>query len=44
MLKNTDNVCSFGFVLFYGISTFVGYLTPNPSLCKLICSIQNNSV
>ena len=23
------------FVWFYGISTFVGYLTPNPFLCKL---------
>ena len=23
-----------GFVGFYGISTFVGYLTPNPFLCK----------
>ena len=22
------------FVWFYGISTFVGYLTPNPFLCK----------
>ena len=22
------------FVGFYGISTFVGYLTPNPFLCK----------
>ena len=22
------------FVMFYGISTFVGYLTPNPFLCK----------
>ena len=22
------------FVCFYGISTFVGYLTPNPFLCK----------
>ena len=22
------------FVEFYGISTFVGYLTPNPFLCK----------
>ena len=24
----------FVFVGFYGISTFVGYLTPNPFLCK----------
>ena len=24
----------FGLVWFYGISTFVGYLTPNPFLCK----------
>ena len=24
----------FWFVWFYGISTFVGYLTPNPFLCK----------
>ena len=23
-----------GLVWFYGISTFVGYLTPNPFLCK----------
>ncbi len=23
-----------GLVGFYGISTFVGYLTPNPFLCK----------
>ena len=22
------------FVVFYGISTFVGYLTPNPLLCE----------
>ena len=22
------------FIGFYGISTFVGYLTPNPFLCK----------
>ncbi len=22
------------FVVFYGISTFTGYLTPNPFLCK----------
>ena len=22
------------FVWFYGVSTFVGYLTPNPFLCK----------
>ena len=28
-------------VRFYGISTFVGYLTPNPFLCS---SIWNNSV
>ena len=25
---------SFFLVGFYGISTFVGYLTPNPFLCK----------
>ena len=25
---------SFGLVWFYGISTFVGYLTPNPFLCN----------
>ena len=25
---------NFGLVWFYGISTFVGYLTPNPFLCK----------
>ena len=24
----------FGLVWFHGISTFVGYLTPNPFLCK----------
>ena len=24
----------FGLVRFYGISTFVGYLMPNPFLCK----------
>ena len=24
----------FGLVWFYGISTFVGYLMPNPFLCK----------
>ena len=24
----------FGLVWFYGISTFIGYLTPNPFLCK----------
>ena len=24
----------FGLIWFYGISTFVGYLTPNPFLCK----------
>ena len=29
---------------FYGISTFVGYLMPNPFLCKIIGSISNNSV
>ena len=29
------HVCLFGwFVGFYGLSTFVGYLTPNPFLCK----------
>ena len=30
------NGCKFlvWFVGFYGISTFVGYLTPNPFLCK----------
>ena len=38
---------SFGLVWFglvYGISTFVGYLTPNPFLCKKSVSISNNSV
>ncbi len=28
------NLVWFGLVWFYGISTFVGYLTPNPFLCK----------
>ena len=28
------------FVGFYGISTFVGYLTPNPFLCKLSVLFQ----
>ena len=28
------------FVWFYGISTFVGYLTPNPFLCKLSVLFQ----
>ena len=27
-------IIQFRFVGFYGISTFVGYLTPNPFLCK----------
>ena len=26
--------CEVGWLGFYGISTFVGYLTPNPFLCK----------
>ena len=29
-----------GLVWFYGISTFVGYLTPNPFLCKLSVLFQ----
>ena len=29
-----SNAISCLFVWFYGISTFVGYLTPNPFLCK----------
>ena len=29
---------------FYGISTFVGYLRPNPFLYKLVSSISNNSI
>ena len=28
----------------YGISTFVGYLTPNPFFLHIISSISNNSV
>ena len=32
-LKELDGLV--WFVGFYGISTFVGYLTPNPFLCKL---------
>ena len=37
LLTNSLLVTIFGlvwFVWFYGISTFVGYLTPNPFLCK----------
>ena len=30
-----DLMVWFGLLGFYGISTFVGYLTPNPFLCKL---------
>ena len=36
-LLNYDDIaidCFVWFVWFYGISTFVGYLTPNPFLCK----------
>ena len=29
-----SNIGLVWFVGFYGISTFVGYLTPNPFLCK----------
>ena len=32
VIKKRELVC--WFVGFYGISTFVGYLTPNPFLCK----------
>ena len=31
--KATQNIC-YVKGWFYGISTFVGYLTPNPFLCK----------
>ena len=36
--KNAGN--RFGLVWFYGISTFEGYLTPNPFLCKKWFSIS----
>ena len=29
---------------FYGITTFVGYLPPNPFFLQIISSISNNSV
>ena len=32
--KKLDLKGIIGLVLFYGISTFIGYLTPNPFLCK----------
>ena len=33
-LIKTDWEVNFGWLGFYGISSFVGYLTPNPFLCK----------
>ena len=33
----------FGFFRFYGISTFVGYLMPNPIFIQMNSSISNNS-
>ena len=30
----SKRICLVWFVGFYGISTFVGYLTPNPFSCK----------
>ena len=45
---NVKSVTIFGWLVgwlgFYGISTFVGYLMTNPFLCKFISSISNNSV
>ena len=32
--KEYNRLNWFGLVWFYGISTFIGYLTPNPFLCK----------
>ena len=41
MIYDNDNILTlilgiqiFGLIWFYGISTIVGYLTPNPFLCK----------
>ena len=31
---NEPKICLVWFVWFYGILTFVGYLMPNPFLCK----------
>ena len=33
-LPNQDKIRMLGWLGFYGISTFVGYLTPNPFLYK----------
>ena len=38
-MRRTLEIVNIGlvwFVGFYGISTFVGYLTPNPFLCKSV--------